>query len=35
MLLRLTNTLVNFESYINKILTKKLDKFVIIYSGDI
>ncbi len=31
----LINTLATFHSYINKILTKKLDVFIIIYLNDI
>ncbi len=31
----LTNILVTFQEYINKILVKKLDIFVIIYLNDI
>ena len=31
----LTNALVTFQSYINKILAKKLDIFVIVYLNDI
>ena len=31
----LSNTLVSFQGYINKILTKKLDIFVIVYLDDI
>lgn len=31
----LFNTIVNFQSSINKILAKKLDIFIIIYLGDI
>ena len=31
----LTNTLVNFQAFINKILTKKLNIFVIMYLADI
>ena len=31
----LTNVLVNFHKYINKILVKKLDIFIIIYLNDI
>ena len=32
---KLLNTLANFQGYINKILTKKLNIFVIIYLNDI
>ena len=32
---RLTNALITFQGYINKILTKKLDIFIIIYFDDI
>ena len=35
MLIRLTNALATFQSYINKILTKKLHIFVIVYFNDI
>lgn len=35
MLFELTNTLANFQGYINKILAEKLDVFVIIYLDDI
>ncbi len=31
----LSNSLANFQGYINKILTKKLDVFIIIYSDNI
>ncbi len=31
----LSNTLANFQSYINKILAKKLDVFVVVYLDDI
>ena len=31
----LLNTLVSFQDYINKILAKKLDVFVIVYLDDI
>ena len=34
-LLSLTNTSVNFQRYINKILVEKLDIFVIVYLDDI
>lgn len=30
-----SNTLANFQDYINKIFTKKLDIFVIVYLNDI
>ena len=33
--LRLSNTLASFQSYINKILTEKLNIFVIVYLDDI
>lgn len=33
--LKLTNTLANFQSYINKILAKKIDIFIIIYLDNI
>ena len=35
LLFGLTNVLVNFQEYINKIFIKKLDIFVIIYLDDI
>ena len=35
MFLRLSNALASFQSYINKILAKKLDIFVIIYLNNI
>ena len=35
MLFGLTNALVTFLGYINKILTKKLDVFIIVYLDDI
>ena len=35
MFFKLFNTLVNFQSYINKILDKKLNIFIIIYLDDI
>ena len=35
MLFGLTNTLANFQGYINKILAEKLDVFVIVYLDDI
>ena len=35
MLFKLTNSLVTFQNYINKIFAKKLDVFVIIYLDDI
>ncbi len=31
----LTNALVTFQGYLNKILAKKLDVFVIVYLNDI
>ena len=30
-----SNTLVNFQKYVNKILVKKLDNFIIIYLDNI
>ena len=35
MLFKLFNTLASFQGYINKIIAKKLDIFVIIYLNDI
>ena len=35
MLFRLSNTLPSFQNYINKILAKKLDIFLIVYQDDI
>ncbi len=35
MLFGLTNALATFQGYINKILVKKLDIFVIVYLDDI
>ena len=35
MLFRLFNVLASFQSYINKILTEKLDVFVIVYLNNI
>ena len=35
MLFGLLNTLASFEGYINKILAKKIDVFVIVYLEDI
>ncbi len=35
MFFRLTHVLTTFQSYINKILTEKLDVFVIVYLDDI
>ena len=35
MLFRLSNALASFQSFINKILSKKLDMFVIVYLDDI
>ncbi len=31
----LTNALATFQDYINKILTEKLDNFIIVYLNDI
>ena len=35
MLISFFNTLVNFQKYVNKILAKKFDIFVIVYLDDI
>ena len=35
MLFSLFNSLTSFQSFINKILAKKLDNFIIIYLGNI
>lgn len=34
-LFTLSNALINFQSYVNKILAKKLDIFMVIYLDDI